>query len=148
MRKQKRKKLSKAEMLNRQIASWESKQDGAVVMLRKSAEMLLKLRRQRKRMLTRETDTLTAQPIEHPKVEAREREIADALVETAAVPLAELPELPETEIGKANTDAIPAVAKAKRTRKPKAPPGSTVAGLLVQDERAARMKALGFRKTK
>lgn len=83
----KRQRLSKAEKLNRDIARWEYKQDGAVVMLRKSAEMLLDLRRKRKRMLERETTKLS-------------------------VPLSELH---TTEVGKANRESwneIPAVAKA------------------------------------
>jgi len=48
-------KLDKATMLNRSIERWERKQEGAVIMLRKSAETLLKLRRQRHRLLERET---------------------------------------------------------------------------------------------
>lgn len=64
MRKKQRK-LSKAELLNRQIEGWERKQEGAVIMLRKSAEMLLDLRRQRRRMLERETKkALAARPDE------------------------------------------------------------------------------------
>jgi hypothetical protein len=51
----KKAKLSKAERLNRSIERWERKQEAAVIMLRKSAEELLKLRRQRKRSLERET---------------------------------------------------------------------------------------------
>jgi hypothetical protein len=51
----KKSKLTKAEILNRAIAAWEQRQEGAVIMLRKSAEMLMKLRRQRLRMLKRMT---------------------------------------------------------------------------------------------
>jgi hypothetical protein len=50
-----RSKIDKATKLNRDIARWERKQEAAVIMLRKSAEMLVKLRRQRHRMLERET---------------------------------------------------------------------------------------------
>lgn len=50
-----RPKPSKAEQLNRAIERWERKQDAAVVMLRKSAEELLKLRRKRKRTLEKNT---------------------------------------------------------------------------------------------
>jgi hypothetical protein len=46
-----KRKLSKAEQLTRSIARWEGKQEAAVIMLRKSAEQLLKLRRQQRRML-------------------------------------------------------------------------------------------------
>jgi hypothetical protein len=42
-------KLSKTELLDRNIERWETKQEAAVIMLRKSAEELLKLRRQRAR---------------------------------------------------------------------------------------------------
>lgn len=89
----KKAKLSKAEKLNRSIERWERKQEAAVIMLRKSAEELLKLRRQRKRSLERET--------------------AKAIAERPAVPLSELH---TTEIGKANRESwnqIPAVAKAE-----------------------------------
>ncbi|SRR5580765_3394073 len=47
----KKRKLSKAELLIRQIENWERKQEGAVIMLRKSAEELLVLRRKQRRML-------------------------------------------------------------------------------------------------
>jgi hypothetical protein len=46
-----RPKPSKAEKLNRAIERWQAKQEGAVIMLRKSAEQLAKLHRQRRRML-------------------------------------------------------------------------------------------------
>lgn len=50
-----RRKLSKDEQLNRAIARWEAKQEAAVIMLRRSAEELLVLRRKRKRNLARAT---------------------------------------------------------------------------------------------
>lgn len=56
----KKSKFTKAEILNRAISSWENKQEGAVLMLRKSAEMLVKLRRKRQRMLVRATDVRAA----------------------------------------------------------------------------------------
>lgn len=68
MRKKARK-LSKAELLNRQIASWERKQEDATVMLRRSAEQLVKLRRKRQRMLARETKALTARDVVWPSGE-------------------------------------------------------------------------------
>lgn len=48
-------KLSKAEKLQRARARWEHKQEQAVVMLRRSAEELVTIRRQLKRLLQRET---------------------------------------------------------------------------------------------
>jgi len=50
-----RRKLSKAERLNRAIDLWQRKQEGAVVMLRRSAEMLARLHRQRRRLLASQT---------------------------------------------------------------------------------------------
>lgn len=60
----KKRKLSKAELLNRQIENWERKQEGAVIMLRRSAEELLTLRRKRRRQLERDTKALLANPPE------------------------------------------------------------------------------------
>lgn len=107
------------------------------------------------------------------EIEKRERQAADAIVETVTPPSSietdHLPEpafeimveadvpladLGETEIGRANAtswNAIPAVAKAKRQRKPKAP---TVAQSVAPEidtlhrpeQREARMEAAGFRK--
>ena len=65
----KKRKLSKAELLNRQIEGWERKQEGAVIMLRKSAEMLLELRRKRRRLLERETKAMTARNVVWPSGE-------------------------------------------------------------------------------
>jgi hypothetical protein len=65
MRRVKRK-MTKAEKLNRQIESWERKQEDAVIMLRRSAEELLKLRRQRLRMLKRETARAVVWPSGEP----------------------------------------------------------------------------------
>jgi hypothetical protein len=64
-----KRKLNKAELLNRAIEHWEQKQEGAVIMLRKSAEELLKLRRRRKRMLM----LATARPVETPRPRAHVR---------------------------------------------------------------------------
>jgi hypothetical protein len=50
-----RPKPSKAEKLNRAIERWQAKQEGAVIMLRKSAEQLAKLHRQRRRNLAKLT---------------------------------------------------------------------------------------------
>jgi hypothetical protein len=58
----KKSKFTKAELLNRAIEAWEKRQEGAVLMLRKSAEMLVKLRRQRRRMLERDTKQAVAKP--------------------------------------------------------------------------------------
>lgn len=83
MRKQKRK-LSKTEMLNRQIASWEKKQEDAVIMLRKSAEMLLKLRRKRSRMLAKVTAEM---PSPKPQIETdhlSEAQFEEAVAQIAA----------------------------------------------------------------
>jgi len=55
-------KLSKGEKVNRDIARWEAKQEAAVIMLRKSAEELVRLRRWRKRELARETKRALATP--------------------------------------------------------------------------------------
>lgn len=55
MRRTKRKKFTKAEILNRAISQWEHRQDAATMMLQKSSAMLLKLRKQRQRMLLRLT---------------------------------------------------------------------------------------------
>lgn len=51
----KKSKFTEAEVLHRAIAAWEKRQESAVLMLRKSAEMLVKLRRQRARLLKRTT---------------------------------------------------------------------------------------------
>jgi hypothetical protein len=84
MRRKKRK-LPKTELLKQQIADWEGKQEGAVITLRRSAEKLLELRRQLRRTQNRETAAFYAEvrkvePVEHPKVEARETKLADDLV--------------------------------------------------------------------
>jgi hypothetical protein len=155
-----RPKPSKAEKVNRAIERWEHKQEAAVIMLRKSAEELLKLRRQRKRMLAtaqipRRADpgeTVLEDAVADFKASAAaevETVIRKAIATDTPIPLEKLG---ETDVGKANAESwkqIPAVANAKpkRQRKPKAPPGSTAAGLLAQDDRAKRMEALGFRKT-
>lgn len=72
----KKSKFTTAEILNRTISQWEHRQDLATKMLHKSADMLLKLRRQRRRMLERLTtveskaaDDLVASTIETPVVE-------------------------------------------------------------------------------
>jgi hypothetical protein len=59
-----KRKLSKAEQLTRSIARWEGKQEAAVIMLRKSAEQLLKLRRQQRRMLKTGQTPDMAKPVE------------------------------------------------------------------------------------
>jgi hypothetical protein len=69
MRRVKRK-MTKAEKLNRQIESWERKQEDAVIMLRRSAEELLTLRRKLRRLLERETKkAMTARDVVWPSGE-------------------------------------------------------------------------------
>jgi hypothetical protein len=77
-----RSKIDKATKLNRDIARWEHKQEGAVIMLRKSAEMLVKLRRQRHRMLERETRRRLDEPTSGELVRATDSVPAAAPVET------------------------------------------------------------------
>jgi len=65
----KKRKLSKAELLIRQIENWERKQEGAVIMLRKSAEELLVLRRKQRRMLNQigqRVPELVEEPVDKP----------------------------------------------------------------------------------
>lgn len=67
-------KLSKIELLDRSIERWEAKQEAAVIMLRKSAEELLKLRRQRARrqrklLTAKEVVALTTPPEPEPEPE-------------------------------------------------------------------------------
>jgi hypothetical protein len=59
-----KRKLDKAEKLNRAIDLWQRKQEAAEAMLRKSAKMLAKFYRQRRRMLAKATAELPKPAIE------------------------------------------------------------------------------------
>jgi hypothetical protein len=128
----KKSKLTKLEVLDRSIAAWESKHDGALRMLRKSHETLEWLRKQRRR-IKRAADVkaaVVASTIEAPTEPTRvESDIPAALI-TAV-------------------DDVVAAAKSKRARKPKAEMPTPQAGLdtsLAPADRTARMAAMGFRK--
>jgi len=107
----KRPKPSKAEKLNRAIERWQQKQEGAVIMLRKSAEMLAKLHRQRRRMLA----TIPRPPRDLDQIPAVQ-EIIEAAMPTSASKGDDDGGIPEfLRRGQAAQDAVDAeVDKANR----------------------------------
>jgi hypothetical protein len=132
-------------------------------------KLLAKLERQRRRAQKQMAEPPKVEPKpEHPKVEAREQAVANALVEPTVSDVTDIPvvvetvtfdTLGETEIGKANAESwneIPAIRKAKRQRKPKAKPGSEAMALHHTPPQSigpeasavvARMQSMGFRQT-
>lgn len=124
----------------------------------RSVKLLTKLERQRRRMQKQMAEPPKVEPKpEHPKVEAREQAVANALVEPT-VP--DVTDIPNSEVfgGDLGTP-VEAKPKPKRQRKPKATDakpesGSPGPALMVAafnrplvEAREARMQAMGFRKT-
>jgi hypothetical protein len=141
-------KLSKAEQVERDIRKWQRTQERALTMDRKAASLLkrsaVELARLHKKQakLARELPSpAAALPAAHPTVTVDSESTGDS------VPLEQLG---ETEVGRANRESWNAThPKRKRERKPKTeavePPVEVPAPVL--QEREARMKAAGFRKT-
>jgi hypothetical protein len=123
----------------------------------RSVKLLTKLERQRRRAQKQMAEPLTVEPKpEHPKVEAREQAVANALVEPT---VSDVTDVPNSEVFGGDLTDIPVEAKPKRQRKPKATdakpesgsPGPAVLEAYLNrpfvEARQARMKSLGFRKT-
>jgi len=153
-------KLSRAQKLERELNRWLAKKDGAIAMLCKAMVKLKELERSRLRMqrtaqlpVTNERDAIIkagidalargddldhpdvvaarAAVVAHPRVEAKEAAVADALVEDTPVP-------PRP--------------KRKRKANGELPPIEAVASAMADEgaarvSHAARMKSMGFRPT-
>ena len=135
-KRQKRVKLSKAQKFENELNRWLSKKDSAIALLCKAMENLKRLERTGRRL---QKAALNPPPAPEPEPE--------------------LPTSPTFE-RHAGEPAVPIVTKPKRQRKPDPTtqlgvlgPAPDVEAIAMADEgaaqvsRAARMQALGFRKT-
>jgi hypothetical protein len=123
----------KYQKLLAQIEREQRKVDKADRVFQRGSRMLVQLERQRRRLqLALAKLSAKPEPIEHPRVEAKQEAIADSLVESAA-----------------NGSTPP--AKPKRKPKGPKPTGPEVLTDLLIDAREARkakMEAAGFRKVR